>query len=314
MAFNSSCSLCAVVEDNQLPSVHIYAVDDKGKRRTHVRTVVYGGFDVGDVRELRHPRGLCFVTRGGTETLLVADSWHKRVVELTVTGVFMRSIAVPHVSRRAICIGIDYTLHRDTIAVTVANKEGPADGVLLLRYDTGDVICRIDCKKPNCVKFAANGSHVFVADRSGSIRKFSASGGTQDADWTVSEDGWSTCHVPGVIRSMLCDDGGQVVVAHSHYVRRTRGVIKAYKNQSSLTYMNAAGARVRVRKAHAATAALMWRGADVCCKTNDGNVTVFVDRWQTSLRCVWVTACVLGGGDGNDDRFILIDVVKRKET
>jgi hypothetical protein len=128
VAVNFDGTLFASVRRNE-HCVHMYSIDSAGKRP--VDAVVFGtpGTPGSAYGQLIYPRHACFVHHDGIDTLLLCDAGNDRVVEVTVSGIFLRAIAVENPYSIAHC-GIN-----DVIAVSQSH----ANTVVLLQYESGAV-------------------------------------------------------------------------------------------------------------------------------------------------------------------------------
>ncbi len=186
-------------------------VDDIGK----LPVVVFGtaGTSGSADGQLSHPMFTCFVRRNGIDTLLIADARNSRVVEVSVTGVFMRSIAVKKGSGPW---GVAHCAHSDVIAVSLFH----AHAVVLLQYESGAVKVTIGSSTqgtadgqlwdPQGLRFSADGSYILLAEAGNHrVSTFNAASGAFIAN--VATKTSNGIEYPTDV--LQCEDG-TIVVAH----------------------------------------------------------------------------------------------------
>jgi hypothetical protein len=178
IAMDFTGTLLASVDYN-MHCVRIYRVDGAGECGAAAVVACIPGTAGRDDKLLSQPTCACFVHRHGLDTLLICDSANDRVVEVTVDGAFIRTLAVRN---RSCLSGIAFCQTSDVIAVSL---EGRGE-VLLLHFKTGEEIseatirsnrifaCTVPVFNPMGVAFTADGLCLSVADcRNHRVSKFS---------------------------------------------------------------------------------------------------------------------------------------------
>jgi len=171
LAVSSDGSLI-VLSNARTDTLDVYRTEDG----SHVRTL--GGRDTGP-GEFMYPWNLCMTGRG---TVLVAELRNRRIQEVTLEGVHVKSIPVG---------GVPYgvTVHEDlvAVAVSVAGDLTTVTGDLVavrqrvfciqvLNYTTGALVRRIRTAANGwSICFAPDGKHLAVSDRE-SIKLMSMDG------------------------------------------------------------------------------------------------------------------------------------------
>jgi hypothetical protein len=179
IAVNADASLISSL-DNSQHCVRIYSVD--GAAVSTVGPVIVGTVGVAGCADgqLSRPLYSCFAHRNGVDTLLICDCGNNRVVEVSVSGDFLRAIAVSWP------LGIAYCGVGDVIAVS----QYDAHAVVLLQYESGAVKPEVtigtgtrgsgdgQLYRPNGVAFTADGRFILVADCGNHrVSKFNAANG-----------------------------------------------------------------------------------------------------------------------------------------
>ena len=180
---NKDGSLLALVDSTE-HSVQIYSVD--GTACTAAPVVVGTAGTAGCLNgQFRHPFSACFTHRSGVDTLLICDYGNHRVVEVTASGDFCRSIALKKGSGPC---GIVYCGTSDVIAVSCFQSHA----VVLLQYESGAAKPEVTIGSfgragigdgqlcyPRGVTFTADGHYILVADHGNHrVSKFSAANGS----------------------------------------------------------------------------------------------------------------------------------------
>lgn len=127
IAVNNDGTLMASVDSEQ-HCVHIYSMDSEGE--CIADPIIIGHMGERGIAHgyLSYPWGICFVHRGGTDSLLICDYGNTRIVETTAGGVFLRTIAAgSYISHVAYCGRTD----------VIAASEHFFRSVMLLRYESG---------------------------------------------------------------------------------------------------------------------------------------------------------------------------------
>jgi DNA-binding beta-propeller fold protein YncE len=170
IAVNDDGTRFASVDSDQ-HCVYIYSLDGAGERTA--APVVFGtvGTHGSEQGQLRDPKFTCFVRRNGIDTLLICDYGNGRVVEITVTGVFLRAIAMKNGGRPW---GVSYCGSSDFIAVSLYLDHA----VVLLQYASATVMATLpvgssgsargsddgQLYSPQGLRFAADGTQILLAD------------------------------------------------------------------------------------------------------------------------------------------------------
>jgi DNA-binding beta-propeller fold protein YncE len=183
IAMNVSGTLLASVNFDQ-HCLYICSVDRSGELTTDAVVVGTPGIRGSAHGQFDSPASACFVHRNGIDTLLIADTGNRRVVEVSASGVFLRAIAVKTGSSGHIA----YSGVADVIAVSLR----AAHAVVLLQYESGAVMPEVTIGSgtgargrgdgqldyPHGVTFTADGRYILVADfYNHRVSKFSASSG-----------------------------------------------------------------------------------------------------------------------------------------
>ena len=262
IAVNASGTLFASVDSKQ-HCVRIYRLEclRECTAVVIVGTASHYGIDPGTFNT---PTFACFVRRNCVDTLVICDSGNDRVVEVTSSGEFVRSIAM---TKGSWPYGVAYCSTRDFLAVSLHH----ARAVVLLPYENGAVKPEVTIGLgvlgyPRGVAFTADGLGILVADcYNHCVSKFS----------TVS--GLFILHVAtraaNGIRypvDVQCEDDSIVVTAEDGPATTTIvdnvicGKAWALSYSPSLT-------------------AFFF-------KSFQGNVFIMSDSWIRSSRCAWVSA------------------------
>jgi hypothetical protein len=203
------------------------------------------------------------VRRCGVDTVLICDTCNDRIVEISVSGHFIRHIAV---DARGLPYGIAYNSDSNAIAVSLTRQ------VAVLRYDTGEVITCIEIARSFGLRFTANGAHILLTNYGNScVSKYDAASGAP------------VCHIHNIDEpndAVELEDGSIVVTTSGGvtYVGvdgvTTTSIVDGSFESLSLCYSPALNG--------------------VCVNEEDGGgrVVLFSDVWYSSLRCAWVSACV----------------------
>jgi hypothetical protein len=273
-------------------SVAIHCIDASGRTGCDplAPSIVYEG--MGMSRHAFCPSLVCFAMRAGVETLFIVNrntpSGAVGIVEISPAGAFIRYLRITGAIGRqpAREVGLAYTAHNDVIAI-VANSiqdHRVCGTVKFLHYEAGDEIRVLSL--PTAARsgvFSADGTRFFVPIVSPDRRDFSVhvfanrSNGIGRCGLTAL-----TVHPKHDVSSILpTDDGGCIAALN-----------RSDKN-SMLVYTDQKGVVQRTVVVHGEVTVLVRMEDDVCCRTRDGTVHVICEEWLASLRCAWVTACVL---------------------
>jgi DNA-binding beta-propeller fold protein YncE len=270
VAMNDDGTLYASV-DSRRNRIHIH--DMTGEHET---TAVYG--DGKD--QLDNPRHACFV---GHDSLLICDAGNSRIVEISVTGIFKR--VVHHTVYSSCPYDIAYCSSSGVIAVSLLSSHS----VLLLQYETGDAApitvgagygaADGQLTTPYGVAFTGDGTHILVADyQNCRLSKFDASSGAFVANFSTRGK------FPSNVAS--CSDGGIVAVLWND----------EQMYEGSLVRIGADGTIGPVvcllHDRESLSYSPFLNGVIVKHKKG-GHPTLVRDAWDASLRCAWVSACVI---------------------
>jgi DNA-binding beta-propeller fold protein YncE len=239
-------------------------------------------------RHCKNPGLACFVNRNGADTVLISDWGNDRVVEVTVSGLFLRAIALKNDSGPW---GIAYCAAGDVIAVSLYD----AHAVVLLQYESGAGKPEVtgtgaagrgdgQLRGPMGVFFTADGRYILVADCfNHRVGKFSVASGAFLAH--VATNAANGIWYP---RNVLQCEDGSIVVA--------QGVC-----DGSLVFVGEDGATVQniiipspsggVSIPVFISFSSLWNGLVV--KTNEGQVFFVRDAWSFSSRCAWISALTI---------------------
>jgi hypothetical protein len=277
-AINFDGSLLALVDSDQ-HLVRMYSVDGVGActAGTVFSLAIPGGAD----RQLSKLLCACFVHRNGVDTLLIGDCGCDRIVEVSVSGAFLRAIALKMCSYPC---GIAYCETSDVIAVSLHW----AHAVVLLQYESGAVKPKgtigsptgahgsgngqLDC--PTGVKFTADGCYILVADyRNSRVSKFSAASGAFIAHVATKAANGIGCPI-----DVLPLENGSVIVA------QTANTVVVCVGTDGTTQQSI----IIPQTANSLSYSKTWNAVFV--KTFEGNVYFLRDAWVHSSRCAWLSA------------------------
>lgn len=284
IAMNINGTLLASVDCWQ-HCVHVQSMDDSlGNIVGDPIIVGTPGIRGNGHGQLSGPRFACFVHRNDVDTLLICDFGNERVVEVSSSGVFLRTIAV-----RCSPYGIAYCGARDVIVVSLHW----ASNVILLHYETGtlksetivglgtlgDANGGLNC--PRGVACSADGDYILVAD-SGNHRvsKFSAASGKFIAHVATSRENgiWLPSDV------LECSDGSIVVTQGDDDACASVICLKGGSTKHYFLFKSEGCAVAPWSLAHAPSL------HGVLVKTFEGLVFVLRDAWFHSSRAAWVSA------------------------
>jgi hypothetical protein len=250
IAVNADGTLFAAVDSWN--RVCICAVDATGTRTSD--DVVFDA--------LGSPGSVCFVRRGGIDTLLICDVYHNCIVEITVDGCFVR---------------------RDVIAASLVGGT-----ITLMRYEPISAIANIVLAEgkglPTGLRFTPDGAHLLIIDRHNSrVSKFCAvSGAFMSHVATRAAHG---IHYP--TDALQCEDGSLMVVSMTGIVwvgvdgvttQKIDVCLSGDDDDDFWSYMLAYFPALD--------------GVIVKERAGSGRVVLLQDAWSHSLRCAWVSACV----------------------
>jgi DNA-binding beta-propeller fold protein YncE len=285
VAVNADGTLFASVDSGQ-HCVYMYNMVDRTAHPVVIGTAGTAGSAHG---QLDYPGLACFVHRNGVDTLLICDFNNDRVVEFTVSGVFLRVIAFRKVS------GPWGIAERDgVIAVTLRD----AHAVVQLQYESNAMTREVtigsegrgDGKlcRPMGVAFTADGRYILVADFGNHrVSKFSAASGAFIAHV-------ATKAANGIVapRDVLQCEDGSIVVAQGSVVFGNTGSDRKMVcvGEDGVTVQNViipspAGVRF-FPYSFCYSSAL----SGVVVKTFAGNMFLLRDAWICSNRCSWLSA------------------------
>lgn len=265
-AVNFDGTLFASV-DNHKDSVYIYHVDAKGERTAAPVVfgsppLVYTGITEG---QLWGPRFVCFVHRRMEETLLIGDFFNLRLVEVKVTGEFLRAIAIP--DRRGKPLQFTYCSKRDIIVVSLG-----AHHTVVLDYASG--------LTATGVKITADSDYILFSDfYENSLKKFNAATGAFITDVVLEGILWPL--------DVLQMEDGCVLLAQ-----------QGCADGNSIVFLGADGSTVEkfffcsangnILKPVTLSYSPLFHG--VIMKCFDGGVYLLRDAWSHSSRCAWLSA------------------------
>ena len=232
--------------------------------------------------QLNSPRSACFVHHTGRETLLITDWGNHRVVEVTTSGVLLRTIAMAQGSAPH---GIAYCGARDIIAVSLFSSHA----VEFWQYDSCAVTPEVTIGSgigsgngqfcyPQGISFSADGRHLVVADCGNHrVSKFNAASGAFVAHLL-------TRNAHGILAPrdvFVCEDDSVIVTDHQV------GCLVCTGDEVGAT----------VHKIFATTFVRVSYSASlhaVVVKTFEGRMFQLRDAWSHSTRCAWLSAVTLG--------------------
>ena len=234
---------------------------------------------------LSDPTLACFTLRQGVETLLVCDCWSDRVVEVSVSGTFMRATDLKMCSHPA---GVAFCPVRDAIAVSLQYSHA----VILLDYKSSAVIARVGgtacgvadgfLNNPRGVRFTADGARLVVADSGNNrVSTFDACSGA-----FVAHVATHATHGIRYPTDILVRDGGRGTV-----IADSAGVVCIGEDGGAATMLMPTVGRARPWS----LCELLPTQDGVVVKLVSGTdkVVVLTDVWLASLRCAWVSVSVL---------------------
>jgi DNA-binding beta-propeller fold protein YncE len=286
VAVNFDGTLLASVHQAQ-HCVHIYVMDGAGRRKGDAvvlgTTLDFSG----------SARFVCFVHRNGIDTLLVCDAGvNDRVVEFTVSGVFLRAIALKKGSHP---LGIAYCSISDVIAVSLFE----AHTVVLLHYESGAVKPGVNIGLgtgdgsddgqlhfPCGVSFTTDGSCILVADwYNDRVSKFSAASGAFIAHA-------ATAAANGICRpsDVLQTADGSIVVAQGSMISSSNDRRVVCVGEDGVTVQNIIIPRPSGGRFFPHSLSYSVALSGVVVKTFGGNMFLLRDAWMSSNRCAWLSA------------------------
>jgi hypothetical protein len=292
IAVNYDASLISSVNAEQ-HCVRIYSVNDAAVCAVGpviVGTVGMAGSADG---QLYNPLYSCFAHRKGIDTLLICDCGNSRVVEVSVTGEFLRAIAV---AARSWPLGIAYCGIGDVIAVSLF----AARAVVLLQYECGTAKPEVTIGSgtgawgrgdgelgiPKGVTFTADGRYILVAgygnDR---VSKFSAANGAFIAHVATKAADGISCP-----SDVIQWEDGSFIVAHGHGPHAN--VVRVGEEGEA-----AQNIMIPIIPGHCFYPFSLFYSAalnGVVVKTveRSGKVLLFLlrDAWMASSRSAWISA------------------------
>lgn len=253
-------------------AVYIYGMDDKGERTGPAVVVGTVGFP-GDASPLLfYPEHLCFVRRGGIDTLLISNRHGGRIVEVTTSGTYMRDIPIlsnhwnqpPYLS---FC--------EKTDLISVAAWAGSP--VCCVHYESGAVawtLCESICASKAVL--TPDGEYILVADDpKGHINKYSVS--TRKVVASIV----SRVHYP---KEILMDYEGNIIVIPGNML----GVCIFSPSGKETRHMFS-GSGVYSMSFSPLLNGLIVK--NVVC--GDVFLLPYAHNWRDSSRCAWLSACTL---------------------
>lgn len=266
VAVNADGTLLASANEF-LRSVTIYTMDGKGD-------LTGPPVIVGSSIPFACPKCLCFVHRGGVDSLLIVDRSNSRVVEVTTRGEFMRAI-------RFVLdpVSVAYCEKTDRIAVSFWDDQ---DHFTVLSYSTE---LRVGKKRPRqhsfpkmCIplgiSFYKGGRFILVADWGNHcVNMFSAISGTFVSVFASRAEGvnWPRdVHVLG---------DGSVIVQQGY--SGPCSVLTFPVNGRSEKHVFGTGAF------YSAYSSLLH--GIIIKSTHDGSVFLLADTWSACSRCAWLS-------------------------
>jgi hypothetical protein len=281
-AVNKDGSLLALVDSTE-HSVQIYSVD--GTACTAAPVIVGTAGTAGCLNgQFRIPSSVCFAHRNGVDTLLTCDYGNDRVVEVTATGVFVRTIAVRKGSGPC---GIAYCGTSDVIALSL----NVAHAVVLLQYASGIAYCGTcdvigsggigdgQLCYPRGVSFTADGRYILVADWGNDrVSKFSAASGEFIAHAVTNGISYP--------RDVLqCEDGSILVAQGNEYGDCSASVVCV--GEDGVTLQD-----IIIPSTSCGAVSLSYSMSlnGVIVKMYEGGVFLLCDAWMASSRSAWLSA------------------------
>jgi DNA-binding beta-propeller fold protein YncE len=234
--------------------------------------------------ELHCPALACFVHRNGADTLLISDLGNDRVVEITASGLFLRTIALKKDSGPW---GIAYCGVEDVIAVSLRGDHA----VVLLQHESGVVKPEVtigsggrgdeQLYSPCGVTFTADGRYILVADCGNHrVSKFNAVTGAFIAH--VATEAANGIRYPS--DALHCEDGSTVVVAQMS--GRWGSVVCVGKNGVTVNSIFIGSGRDFIPRSLSYSPSLHG----VVIKTFGGKLFLLRNAWIHSSRCAWLSA------------------------
>jgi hypothetical protein len=273
IAVNSNRTLLAVAGRTH---VSLFEMSKMGRIVPPSPVIVFGE------TQLRDARHICFAV----ETVLVVDAGNHCIEEFSTSGAHLQRIQFAEVCQ---LVGIAYaaTGGGGIIAVSVTS---PVPQVVLLDSATAVVLRYVGddgtiLRCPTGVRFSRDGHHILVADRHNHrVSKFRVDSGEFVSHVATWADGIAYPH-----DFLVCGDGdGQrdgIIVA-------CRPFDFVGEDCSRIIALYEDGSSTEMGLAFGVVAALAWMPAGSCYKVVDAGLFVMPCEWCTSLRGVWVTACV----------------------
>lgn len=273
LAINESRTLLATV--NSLSEVSIYSIDDSGLQKPGTPTITFHGQNEGVI----NPQQVCFVARGGVETLLLADFGSYKyayVAEISITGVFIRSFSVfaAFGKGKKGLKAFGMACSNDLIAATYCDFDRRVSGVVVFQF-SGDMLRNIATPYlPKSIAFSADETHLLLAL------------GARHAPLAICTASIATpphAIVPKVVfpdlimsgryysPMMQVGDDDSLVIAHC---REDEAVDTEF---TDILFVNADGTVARRASVPSDVVAFAWLGKTLCCRSFDGDVYLVGD-------------------------------------